>query len=277
MNMDYYAVLGVDSTATAGEIKKAYKKLAGQYHPDKWIGKSVEDQHQAEVEFKQVEEAYRVLKNPINRAHFDQTGEGNLPKSKDIAVKKIIHLFQKHIKEALEEEMKRDLLDAAMVQFGIKHDTTTSMDVLIENVRLELTNEKDGVETAIGNLEKGVAKLNKYKCKVITKEGATNLYLQVIEQQLSATQGALAAGGIEKIALETALTFLDDYEYGDIMEVTLEDDLSKLGHFEINIEEPDENFVEGQCTCGLDSDVAQEDRCDECPLWNQDNLAKENV
>ncbi len=265
MKIDYYAVLGVDSTATTGEIKRAYRKLARKYHPDANIGVDDNEAFANEEAFKQVEEAYRVLKDPIARAHFDQTGSGKLPKSKDMAVKKIIHLFQKHIKEALEAELERDLVDAAMVTFGIKHGTASGMDVLIENVRLELTNEKDKTEGAIVALEKGVAKLNKYKRKVITKEGTTNLYLQVIEQQLEATQGALAAGGIEKIALETALAFLDDYEYGDIEEEVEWLAIPSFLRNQQNLAE--EAITECQCEQSHGIDISPEDRCAECPRW----------
>ena len=217
MNQNPYETLGVDSTATPKEIKYAYKRMAKQYHPDKWVGNTAPAQEQAEEAFKQIEEAYRVLKDPINRAHYDQTGEGNMPKSKDLAVKKIITLFQKHIKEALEQELKADLAGDALGSTGISffqlNNQKKHMSNIIITVRGQLELEKRNTDTAIKNLGKGVAKLNKYKRKVRTKEGATNLYAQVIEQQLQATQGALAQGGIEAIALETALASLDDYEY----------------------------------------------------------------
>ena len=119
MNQNPYETLDVDSTATLKEIKYAYKKLAGVWHPDKWVGSTEGDRRAAEVEFKQIEEAYRVLKDPINRAHYDQTGEGNMPKSKDLAVKKVISLFQKHIKAALEREMKVEMTKAALGPTGL--------------------------------------------------------------------------------------------------------------------------------------------------------------
>ena len=231
MNQNPYETLDVDSTATLKEIKYAYKKLAGVWHPDKWVGSTEGDRRAAEVEFKQIEEAYRVLKDPINRAHYDQTGEGNMPKSKDLAVKKIISLFQKHIKEALEQELKADLAGAALGSTGITFfqldSSTKNMSNIIRTVRKQLKHDKKVVDEAIKNLTKGVAKLNKYKRKVRTKEGTANLYAQVIEQQLQATQGALAQGGIEAIALETALASLDDYEYvlEDEPELLIESDV----------------------------------------------------
>jgi curved DNA-binding protein CbpA len=211
---DYYEILDVDVTATAKEIKKAYQKLARKYHPDRLHGRDPEELAQAEEQFKLVEEAYRILKDPINRAHFDQTGEGKMPKTKEMAVAKLIDLFAKHIKEALEKEMAMESLGTAygMGRLALS-GMTSGIDNVLDSVRGTLQKEIEQAASAIKNLEKGVTKLNSVKRKVRTKEGTSNLYQQVVEQQLNATSGALAHGGIELAALETALKALDDYEY----------------------------------------------------------------
>ena len=66
---DYYKVLGVERKAEAGEIKKAYRKLAAKYHPDK-----NPDDPTAESKFKEVGEAYEVLSDPEKRKLYDQVG-----------------------------------------------------------------------------------------------------------------------------------------------------------------------------------------------------------
>lgn len=65
---DYYAMLGVDKKASAEDIKKAYRKLARQYHPD------VSKEKNAKERFQEVSEAYETLKDPEKRAAYDQLG-----------------------------------------------------------------------------------------------------------------------------------------------------------------------------------------------------------
>ncbi len=67
---DYYKVLGVNRDATQDEIKKAFRKLAVKYHPDKNPGNK-----EAEAKFKEITEAHEVLGDPEKRRRYDQLGE----------------------------------------------------------------------------------------------------------------------------------------------------------------------------------------------------------
>ena len=70
---DFYSVLGVQRAASDDEIKKAYRKLAMQYHPDRNNGS-----REAEEKFKEITEAYDVLRDPNKRAAYDRYGEAGL-------------------------------------------------------------------------------------------------------------------------------------------------------------------------------------------------------
>ncbi|ADE16201.1 chaperone DnaJ domain protein [Nitrosococcus halophilus Nc 4] len=67
---DYYKIMGLPRTASPEEIKGAYRRLARKYHPD------VSKEPQAEEHFKEINEAYEVLKDPEKRAAYDQLGSG---------------------------------------------------------------------------------------------------------------------------------------------------------------------------------------------------------
>jgi molecular chaperone DnaJ len=75
---DYYEILGVEKTASDEEIKKAYRKLAMQYHPDR-----NPDDKSAEEKFKEAAEAYEVLSNSDKRSKYDRFGHGGLKGGQD--------------------------------------------------------------------------------------------------------------------------------------------------------------------------------------------------
>src|SRR5688500_15073930 len=75
---DYYAVLGLSRDASAADIKKAFRKLAREYHPD-----VAKDKKAAEAKFKEINEAHEVLSDPEKRRKYDELGAhwqgGNFP------------------------------------------------------------------------------------------------------------------------------------------------------------------------------------------------------
>jgi len=69
---DYYEILGISKTASDEEIKRAYKRLAKEFHPD-----VAKDKKQAEEKFKEINEAYQVISNPEKRRSYDQFGHAS--------------------------------------------------------------------------------------------------------------------------------------------------------------------------------------------------------
>lgn len=74
---DYYEVLGVEKNATEAELKKAYRRMAMKYHPDR----NKDDPEAAEEQFKEVKEAYEVLSDAQKRAAYDQFGHAGVDQS----------------------------------------------------------------------------------------------------------------------------------------------------------------------------------------------------
>lgn len=73
-NKDLYSVLGLQHGASIDEVKKAFKKLAVQYHPDKQQGKSDAEKKAAEEKFKEINEAYTILSDPQKKQEYDNFG-----------------------------------------------------------------------------------------------------------------------------------------------------------------------------------------------------------
>ena len=71
---DYYEVLGVDKSASENDIKKAYRKAAMKYHPDKFANASDAEKKDAEEKFKEINEAYQVLSDSQKKQQYDQFG-----------------------------------------------------------------------------------------------------------------------------------------------------------------------------------------------------------
>src|SRR5437016_2269669 len=78
---DYYEILGVTRTASADEIKRAYRRMAVKYHPDRADG----DKSQAELKFKECAEAYEVLSDDNKRRRYDQFGHQGVQGAHDFS------------------------------------------------------------------------------------------------------------------------------------------------------------------------------------------------
>jgi molecular chaperone DnaJ len=87
---DYYEVLGVTRTADGEEIKRAYRRLAMKYHPDRNDG---DGKAEAEVKFKECSEAYEILSDPQRRARYDQHGHQGVSGQHDFSHMDVSDIF----------------------------------------------------------------------------------------------------------------------------------------------------------------------------------------
>lgn len=87
MSKNYYDILGVNKNASQEEIKKAFKKLALKFHPDKFANKPKKEQDEAAEKFKEINEANEVLSDPQKRQNYDNFGSaegmGGMPNMDD--------------------------------------------------------------------------------------------------------------------------------------------------------------------------------------------------
>jgi len=115
---DFYQILGVSRDADADTLKRAYRKLARQYHPD------VNKEPGAEDKFKEIGKAYEALADPETRARYDQFGEAGLGGAAGMPDMGDMGGLQKYLKPFLmalvgklhrEEELKEEVLNKEMI------------------------------------------------------------------------------------------------------------------------------------------------------------------
>ena len=116
---DYYAVLGVQRNVTPEDIKKAYRKLALQYHPDRNPGDKA-----AEEKFKEASEAYQVLSDPEKRQLYDRYGMEGL---KELGIRGLAPLRIYFPRSATSSKTSSVLDPAAVVLHGCSRALTCAM------------------------------------------------------------------------------------------------------------------------------------------------------
>jgi len=172
---DYYAILGVPRNATQEEIKRAYRRLALKYHPDRNPGNK-----EAEEKFKEISEAYEVLSDPQKRAIYDREGYAGLRSSgyrgfEDISdiFKTFADLFEEFFGFTFEERShtrRRDGADISTEVFLDFEDLFTEKKINLEIERWETCETCQGLGF---DPQKGirVCEYCQGKGKVVYREG----------------------------------------------------------------------------------------------------------
>ncbi|KAL1807193.1 hypothetical protein ACET3Z_030261 [Daucus carota] len=145
MGLDYYSILKVEKTATLDDLKKAYKKRAMKWHPDKNSSNKTE----AESKFKQISEAYDVLSDPQKRQIYDLYGDdGAPPQDKGFHRRDAAEIFEELFGGSEEKEgRKASVVENKLVcgleelYKGSKRKMKISRSVLDENSKLTTVEE----------------------------------------------------------------------------------------------------------------------------------------
>lgn len=134
MGNEYYELLGVEKNASEADIKKSYKKLAMQYHPDR------NKEPDAEDKFKKISEAYQVLSDPQKRQQYDMGGQVNFEGHHPGNFQNPFDIF--------EQMFNMGGHQIHINGFG-GHNITTSQTTIqhVDNKRIETTIETRGNET----------------------------------------------------------------------------------------------------------------------------------
>ncbi|BAR91839.1 molecular chaperone DnaJ [Blattabacterium cuenoti] len=156
MKKDYYEVLGVSRNASPEEIKKAYRKLAIKYHPDK----NLDNKKEAEEKFKEAAEAYEVLSNIEKRQRYDKFGHSGIKGSGLGSGMNMEDIFENF------GDIFSDAFGESFSSFGFgksnRHQTIKGSDLRIR-VKLSLEEIANGIEKKVKVKRLKVAKGIKFK------------------------------------------------------------------------------------------------------------------
>ncbi|WP_341655836.1 DnaJ C-terminal domain-containing protein [Blattabacterium cuenoti] len=156
MKKDYYEVLGVSRNASPEEIKKAYRKLAIKYHPDK----NLDNKKEAEEKFKESAEAYEVLSNTEKRQRYDKFGHSGIKGSGLGSEMNMEDIFENF------GDIFADAFGESFSSFGFgksnRHKTIKGSDLRIR-VKLSLEEIANGIEKKVKVKRLKVAKGIKFK------------------------------------------------------------------------------------------------------------------
>lgn len=177
--MNPYDVLGIEKTATPGEVKAAFRREASKAHPDREGGSS--------ERMAAVNEAHAVLSDPDRRKRYDESGQTDQPRSVDEeATQMLAQLFG----QALQQEAPE----------------------LVAFARAAAARLQADLHTKSAQMRGQVEKLTKRRSKVRTKDGARNLVHSLIDAQLEGLGNAIEQADRGLQVVEAAQKLLADYD-----------------------------------------------------------------
>jgi len=181
-NLDLYEILGVERDASPKEIKKAYRKKASEFHPDKNGGKECE-------EFHHVQTAYEVLSDPDRRKAYDENGYYEDQDHDKMAVQMFINVFSDHVLKLQE--------------------TDDIVGLICDNMRRRIESLKDDIFSE----DKNIKKIRKMIKRTKKKSGGRNLLVDRLEHDIA--QREMHKIEIKKTisGLLKAIEFGESYEF----------------------------------------------------------------
>lgn len=187
--MNLYEVLGVPKTATPAEIKKAYRRMARKYHPDRNDGADG-----AAHMMVLVNKAHDTLMDPAKREHYDLTGEDKPLTPIDVEAKNsILQLFAQLFQESLQ------------TRFNI----VARAKKIMREARAKVQHDRATEETFTLNLQKR-------RDEVTVAEGEENLWTQLIDSSLDTQKGKMQAFDHKLAVMKRAEEMMQAYRSGVI-------------------------------------------------------------
>lgn len=180
--MDLYEILGVPRTATATDIKNAWRKLSQKLHPDKKGG----DKEQ----FQRVQSAYEVLSDPDKRQQYDETGAVGV--------------------DAGTEQFVSSLVREAFAQAIQAQDATDTLQAAV----LHLEQRRAKITVSIAAVKRERAKLLARRSYVLRKDGGRNIYHELVDAEIRKIDSQVDAGQQNIETLAMALQMMGAYQSG---------------------------------------------------------------